>query len=1044
MTEWHGDRVEALFGQAADLPPQEQRALLDAACAGDPALRAAVERLLADDARLRTDGGPATFLISPLVREPRTPPTSPEADAGPALPPQVGRYRVLRLLGEGGMGAVYEAEQDSPRRPVALKVIRPGLVGPAALRRFAREAQILGLLHHPGIAAIYEAGLAEDGQPFFAMELVRGVPLDEYAGRHGLDDAARLGLLARVCDAVQHAHEHGVVHRDLKPSNVLVDETGQPKVLDFGVARGLDDALRATTAHTRTGQIVGTPSYMSPEQVAADPDLDRRSDVYTLGVILYELLAGRPPYPLEGLPLAEAVRVIREREPARLGALDRRLRGDVETIVAKALEKDRERRYPSAGELAADIRRHLNNEPILARPPSALYQLGKFARRHKALVGTTAAFLGLLLGGGAVTAWQAVRLARADRDQAVQQARRSQGVQDALAEAAALREQARAAAGDTGQWAEALAKARRAEALVEEGTVAPGLARRVADLVRELSEEQADRRLVARLERTRLRQADVNVAGKGRFAVVETLPAFREAFADYGLRHASTAPAEAAALLRRLPAAVRRPVVGALDDWLFLARFRKAPEVGWLERVLAAADPDDWRQRLRDAWGAKDVPAVERLAREVDVASQPPQSLGNAANILHTNGRAEAAVRLLRRAQEAYPGDFSINDQLGKALATARPPQPHEAIRFLSVAVALRPESAGAWNNLGKAFIENGRPDEAIAACRKAVGLKRDAALPYLILGGALVRKGRLDEAVMVYREAITHRPDFAPLHNDLGNVLKQRGDLPGAAACFRAALAIDPKYGMAHYNLGNALFAQGDHPGAAASYRRAVQIDPGYAEAHCNLGHALLYQGDFRGALAAYRKADEEGSRRKGWPYPTGQFVKECERYIELDGRLPAILKGEDHPAGAAERLEVALVCRYKGLHAAAVGFVTEAFAADPKLADGPPLDPRYWAACSAALAGRGPGEEAAKLRRQALAWLRADLSRKARALQGGTPQERGRLQEALRYWQAAPDLAGVRDAGALAALPAEERAAWQQLWAEVAAVAAKARDGK
>jgi serine/threonine protein kinase len=198
-----------VFHQAADLPPEEQRALLDAACAADPGLRAAVERLLARDARLRADDGPAAFLDSPLVRPPEPTDITPAPAAGPALPPRIGHYRILRLLGEGGMGAVYEAEQDNPRRAVALKVIRPGLVSPALLKRFAHEAQILGRLHHPGIAQIYEAGVAEDGQPFFALELIRGVTLNEYARGHGLDPAARLDLLARVCDAVQHAHEQG-------------------------------------------------------------------------------------------------------------------------------------------------------------------------------------------------------------------------------------------------------------------------------------------------------------------------------------------------------------------------------------------------------------------------------------------------------------------------------------------------------------------------------------------------------------------------------------------------------------------------------------------------------------------------------------------------------------------------------------------------------------------------------------------------------------------------------------------------------------------
>src|SRR5262249_43907834 len=289
----------------------------------------------------------------------------PQAVAPPAPRfPAIARYRVVRLLGEGGMGTVYEAEQDNPRRTVALKVIRAGLASEILLKRFVREAEILGRLRHPGIAQVYDAGLAESGQPYFVMELIAGMPLDEYAGEHALDARGRLELAARVCDAVQHAHERGVIHRDLKPGNILVEPSGQPRVLDFGVARALDDDRLSSTDHTRTGQLVGTLNYMSPEQATGNrAGLDGRSDVYALGVAFFELLAGRPPYALEHLPLPEAVRVIREQEPVRLGSLDARLRGDVEIIAAKALEKDRQRRYPSAADLAADIRRHLNNEP---------------------------------------------------------------------------------------------------------------------------------------------------------------------------------------------------------------------------------------------------------------------------------------------------------------------------------------------------------------------------------------------------------------------------------------------------------------------------------------------------------------------------------------------------------------------------------------------------------------------------------------------------------------------------------------------------------
>jgi WD40 repeat protein/predicted Ser/Thr protein kinase len=404
MSDQLSDRVQTLFYQVVALPAEQRAAFLSAACAGDDALRAEVESLLACDADFTLGGGEAGLLKSPVVRSP-DPETlvagEPRPAPWPAGPPlRVGHYRILRRIAEGGMGAVYEAEQENPRRRVALKVVRSGLTSPALLKRFIHEAQILGRLHHPGIAQVHEAGLAADGQPFFAMEYIRGVPLDEHANRHGLDVPARLGLLARVCDAVQHAHEQGVIHRDLKPANILVDETGQPKVLDFGVARATDADLLTGAGLTQTGQLLGTPNYMSPEQVTADPaSIDQRADVYALGVILFELLAHRLPYQLENRPLAEAARLILEQDAPRLGSLNPEFRGDVETIVAKALEKDPARRYQSAAELAADVRHVLGHEPIRARPASALYHLRKFARRHTGLVGGVAAtVLALVLG----------------------------------------------------------------------------------------------------------------------------------------------------------------------------------------------------------------------------------------------------------------------------------------------------------------------------------------------------------------------------------------------------------------------------------------------------------------------------------------------------------------------------------------------------------------------------------------------------------------------------------------------------------------------
>ncbi|HEY2665037.1 MAG TPA: serine/threonine-protein kinase, partial [Candidatus Binataceae bacterium] len=325
------------------------------------------------------------------------------------LPAKIGQYRIIRLLGEGGMGVVYEAEQESPRRAVALKIIKPGFAGPELRRRFEYESWALGRLHHPGIAQIYEAGTADTGlgpQPYFAMEFIHGRSLRDYAEAEHLNLRQRLDLMLKIFDAVHHAHQQGLIHRDLKPGNILVDDAGQPRILDFGVAR--TTGINAPAAgETDLGQLVGTLAYMSPEQTLGDPlEIDVRSDVYSLGLVLYELLAGRPPYRV-GKALDEAVQTIREGEPAPLSSVDRMYRGDVETIVAKALEKEKDRRYGSAAELAADIRRYLEDEPIVARPPSATYQLQKFARRHSALVAGIAAVFVVLTGGIMASMWQA-------------------------------------------------------------------------------------------------------------------------------------------------------------------------------------------------------------------------------------------------------------------------------------------------------------------------------------------------------------------------------------------------------------------------------------------------------------------------------------------------------------------------------------------------------------------------------------------------------------------------------------------------------------
>jgi serine/threonine protein kinase len=428
--------IESLYQGALERDPGDRSEWLRQACGTDGTLRKEVESLLANAEAHLSDPSARSLMAklwdhiaansdigSQASRDAALHSGIAPTPAGKtsALPANIGSYRILRLLGEGGMGVVYEAEQEHPRRTVALKVIKSGLTDPRLIRRFEHELLALGRLQHPGIAQIYEAGTAETGfgpQPYFAMEFIRGWPLLEYADAHQLGTRQRLDLIARICDAVHHAHQRGIIHRDLKPGNILVDETGQPRILDFGVARATDSDAWATH-QTDLGQIVGTLAYMSPEQVLADPlELDTRSDVYALGVVLYQLLAGRLPYNLNPR-LPEAARTIQEEEPKPLSTISGAYRGDIETIVGKTLEKDKNRRYSSAAELAADIRRYLHDEPIMARPASTIYQLQKFARRHKALVLGLAAVFIVLFAGILVSTREA---ARANREAATSRA----------------------------------------------------------------------------------------------------------------------------------------------------------------------------------------------------------------------------------------------------------------------------------------------------------------------------------------------------------------------------------------------------------------------------------------------------------------------------------------------------------------------------------------------------------------------------------------------------------------------------------------------
>jgi serine/threonine protein kinase/tetratricopeptide (TPR) repeat protein len=399
-------RVRELLEAALEREALEREPFVRRACGGDGDLARSVLELLACD--------DAAHVLEPAATASWSTRCAPET---PLVGAHLGRYRILRVIGYGGMGTVYEAEQQQPRRTVALKVMRPSLATPHALRRFEFEAQVLARLHHPSIAAVFEAGThnpdpADPSRavPYFAMELVRdAAPITDFARARGLSVRERLELFAQVCDAVHHGHQQGVIHRDLKPGNVLVDADGRPRIIDFGIARTLEPDAAAT--HGGAQAVAGTLQYMSPEQCAPGEGVDTRADVYSLGVVLYELLGRRPPYAVEGVSLPEAMRRVLEVDPPPLGELDPALRGDVETIVRRAMEKRKEDRYPAAASLAADIRHWLRSEPISARPPTAMYHLRTFARRNKPLVASAAVVLVVLLVGIVVTsvAWRSAR-----------------------------------------------------------------------------------------------------------------------------------------------------------------------------------------------------------------------------------------------------------------------------------------------------------------------------------------------------------------------------------------------------------------------------------------------------------------------------------------------------------------------------------------------------------------------------------------------------------------------------------------------------------
>jgi serine/threonine protein kinase/tetratricopeptide (TPR) repeat protein len=815
-----GANEESVFAEALEIDDlQERAAFLDRACAANPALRKNVQSLLS-----AYSAGQFLELPAPALAATTDEPISERPGT------VIGPYKLLEQIGEGGFGAVFMAEQQHPvRRKVALKVLKPGMDTGQVVARFEAERQALALMDHPNIARVFDGGETATGRPYFVMELVRGVPITDFCDQNHLNVHERLGLIVDVCQAVQHAHQKGIIHRDLKPSNVLValhDDMAVVKVIDFGVAKATGQQLTEKTLFTNFAQMIGTPLYMSPEQAQMSGlDIDTRSDIYSLGVLLYELLTGTTPFDKERLRTAgydEMRRIIREEEPARpstrismLGAaaatvsanrqsdpqkLSRVMRGELDWIVMKALEKDRNRRYETASAFALDVQRYLSDEPVQACPPSAWYPIRKFARRNKsvlAVAGLALCFL-VLLGGG--VGWVA-------RDRAAHELAVNEVVARLLQQADELQE--------TGNWPEALAVVKRAEVALTGNRADAGLERRVR-------EQLANLLLVQRLDEIRLRRSQgLDYQSDNEAADRE----YAEAFREHGIDVEKLSPAQAAETIRSR-AGITVALAVALDDWAYVRSCRgdMAGDAA-LTEVALAADPDPFRRRLREAVLRRQWKALEQLAAAEDLVRQPPASLILLGGYVQKVG-LEPGLRVLRQAQREYPGDFWINYYLGGVLL-ANNGDRHEAISCLRAAVAIRPQSSAGYGSLGQALEANGQWDEAIACYHKEVKYQPDSVWAHVQLGKALRENGQPGEAVASYRRALALKPDSAAAHRGLAWL---RANCP------------EPTFR--------------DMTEAVLLATRAVELAPADAGCWATLGAVYYRAGDWQAARRALEKA--------------------------------------------------------------------------------------------------------------------------------------------------------------------------------------------
>jgi serine/threonine protein kinase len=713
-------REEEVFDAARKLSDSAQREeFLERACANDSDLRERVEKLLS----VHSHAEELFTECLTALRSSADAPESPAAARGleeeqPGT--RIGPYRILQKIGEGGCGAVYMAEQEKPmRRLVALKVIKLGMDTRAVIARFDAERQALAMMDHPNIAKVLDAGATETGRPFFVMELVRGTRITEYCDQNQLDTRHRLELFIQICHAIQHAHQKGIIHRDIKPSNIIVtlhDGLPVPKVIDFGIAKATEAPLTDKTLLTTQNQFIGTPAYMSPEQAGTGGlDIDTRSDIYSLGVLLYELLTGKTPFDTKTLVqsgVEEMRRTLQEEEPQRPSALltvlggneltltaARRhaepprlialMRGDLDWIVMKALEKERARRYETANGLAMDIQRHLGNEPVLARPPSRIYRLQKLMRRNKVVFVAAAAVSAALIAGLGTSTWLFLK-EREARQRAVaaerQQARLAQEAELARSNEAKLRRQAEARERIT--QAEVLVSQDRfeeADKMVSESSPTEPSVEGAA-LLRSLSERhalqghwtQAADRFGLLLQLNQLDGWDVGTMdflGCG-VCLIESGDAehydwFRQAALS---RFASTPNGVAAERIIKI-CLLKAPSQGVLESFAPLARVA--------EGSFSTVDSHDAEAVFRAAWGSVSLALWEyrqgHYARSIEWArrclafpeSNAPRAAAahvELALALRQTGQRDEALRELSQGRQSIEDEFNGSLEAGSAV----------------------------------------------------------------------------------------------------------------------------------------------------------------------------------------------------------------------------------------------------------------------------------------------------------------------------------------------------------------------------------------